>query len=46
MGKLINEDSSVKEYQSNFNIKEATFSVRLAWSAVKSVNLTTGWRKM
>jgi hypothetical protein len=46
MRNLINEDSSIKEYQSNFNIKDATFSVGLAWNAVKSVTLKTGRRKL
>jgi hypothetical protein len=46
MRNLINEDSSIKEYQSTFNIKDATFSVGLAWNAVKSVTLRTGCRKL
>jgi hypothetical protein len=46
MRKLINEGTSVKEFQSNFTITDAIFSVALAWNAVKPVTLRRGWRKL
>jgi hypothetical protein len=44
--KLINEGTSVKEFQNNFTIKDSIFSVDLAWNAVKPVTLRRRWRKL
>jgi hypothetical protein len=46
MRKLINEDSSVTEFQSNFSTKDAIFSIALAWNAVKSVNPRRRWKQL
>jgi hypothetical protein len=46
MRKLINEGTSVKEFQSSFAIKDVIFLIALACNAIKPVPLRRGWRKL
>jgi len=43
---LINENSSVQEFQSSFSIQDTVFSSALACKMVRSANLRREWRKL
>lgn len=44
--KLLSSDCSVKDFQRDFNIKDAIFTAAIAWSDVKNITLHKAWRKL
>lgn len=43
---LLDADSDVKDFQKQFNVKDAIFAIALAWNLVKEVTLQRCWRKL
>jgi methylmalonyl-CoA mutase N-terminal domain/subunit len=43
---MINKDTPILDFQRSFTIKNALFSVAIAWNAVKPITLMRAWRKL
>jgi hypothetical protein len=44
--KMFNKDTPILDFQRSFTIKDALFSVVIAWNAVKPITLMRAWWKL